>query len=498
MTRVLPALLLSLALAGCTRPPDTLLFYLRQGRPGPAVQFGRVDVDSNDFGSLSLEAPTRGEDRSCGSVVAFGAAEGLDLPPRLEIHEVLYQLWWYSGSGRGQLGLNAPGLGEPFASLPVVDVGLLGAEGHREAGYSLAQVRVPVDQALTAEQLAGLYLSLDVGGASVKVATCPIRPSLVVLNPEEGVEPPAWGTVSSPNCLPPTLALVPPPAEPFASPRWDRELDGDVSIEGLSLVDEAVLHRGYLEISGELVLEGATLVLAPGAGGEPPQVVLAPGASLVLREGSVLVAKSPSTGFHLRAEAGSRVEIVDSTVRWGGFLRLRDDGRVTPTEVALDLEGPDAVVRGSRFEGNIVAMRLSGGGAVVEGNTSARNATAIEARGQSGRVAGNHSDADGLFLRLDRSSSGWEVQDNTIQHSLDMGLWLDGSGEQHTVRGNSILDANAGIAVTDRGEYAIVENNRVRTCRYPVVRHGLEPDPSILEGNTLEQSSYEGCPSEPR
>jgi hypothetical protein len=498
VSRVLPALLLPLALVGCTRPPDSLVLFLRQGRPGPAVRFGRVDVDSNDFGSLSLDPPSAGEDRSCGSVVAFGAAEGLELPPRLELREVLYQLWWYSGSGRGQLGLNAPGLGEALASLSVVDVGLLGVEGHREAGYSLAQVRVPVDQALTADQLAGLYLSLDVGGASVKVATCPVRPSLVVLNPAEDFEPPAWATLSSPGCLPPTLALTPPPAEPFAAPRWDRELDQGVSMDSLSLAGEAVLHRGDLEIGGELSLEGATLVLAPGADGEPPRVVLAPGASLVLREGSQLVAKSPSTGFHLRAEAGSRVEIVDSTVRWGGFLQLRDDGRVTPTEVALDLEGADAVVRGSRLEGNIVALRLSGGGATVEGNRFSRNATAIEGRDSGGRVVGNHSDADGLFLRLDHSSAGWVVQDNTIQHSLDMGLWLDGAGAQHTVRGNHILDANAGIAITDRGDYAIVEDNRVRTCRYPVVRHGLEPDPAILELNTLEQSAFEGCPPEPR
>jgi hypothetical protein len=380
----------------------------------------------------------------------------------------------------------------------VVDVSLLGAEGLREAGYSLVQVRVPVDEVLTAQQLAGLYLSLDVGGASVKVASCPVRPSLVVLNPPQDFQAMGWNIMNSPSCLPPTLALTPPARDAFASPRWDRELTGGVDIDGLALSGESVLHRGHFEVSGALVLEDATLVLAPGAGGEPPRVVLNPGASLVMRDGSVLVAKSPSTGFHLRAEAGSTVEIVDSTVRWGGFLQLRDDGRVTPTEVALDLEGADAVVRDSHLEGNIVALRLSGAGAVIEGNSFARNATGIEARGFGGRVVGNHSDADGLFLRLDHSSASWTVLDNTIRHSLDMGLWLDGSSGQHAVRGNSILDANAGIAVTDRGEYALVESNHVRTCRYPVVRHGLEPNPAILQANTLEQSDYQGCPPEPR
>ncbi len=494
MSSPLP-LLSALLLVGCTPEPGPVALYLRQGRPGPAVRFGRVDVNSNDFGSLSTEPPAAGEDRSCGSVVAFGAAEGLVRPDTLHVREVLYQLWWYAGSGRGQLGLNAPGLPGPFASLPVVASGLLAGNAPRGAGYSLAQARLPVDLELSGEQLDGLYLSLDVGGASVKVASCAAAPSLVILNPSPAFDAGAWS--QAPSCLPPNLALELPSVDAIPAPTWERELEQGGVVESLALEGEAVLHRGDLEVRGELTLVGARLVLAPDGAGAPPRVLLRPGASLRLSAGAELTAQGPLTGFHLRAEPGSRVEILDSAVRWGGFLRLGDDGRVLPTEVALDLETADVVLRGSRFEGNIVALRLSGGGALIEGNAFARNATAIEARGAGGRVVDNHSYGDGLFLRLDHRSAGWQVLDNTLSYSLDMALWLDGDGAQHTVRGNAIVDANAGIAVTERGDYAVIEDNRVRTCRYPIVRHGAEPDPAILARNLLEQSAFEGCPPEP-
>ncbi len=490
--------LLALALAGCTAPesgPEPLVLYLREGRPGPAVQFGRVDINSNDFGSLSRQPPTAGEERSCGSVVAFGSQAGLQRPEQLRVHEVLYRLWWYSGSGRGQLGLNAPGPGGPLAAVPVVDPVIEGTGGRREDGYALVDLRVPVDVTLTGEQLDALYLSLDVGGASVKMATCPVRPALVALNPGEAPSLPGWAEPEAPSCLPPTLALSPEPVEAPASPAPARELETGGSVQDLALEGEHVSHSGDLELRGELSLSGGSLTLRPAADGTPPRVLVRSGATLRLTD-AVLAASQARDGFHILAESGSRVELRGATVAQGGFIRLGDDGRVLPTEVALDIRGA-AEIRDTEFHGNVVALRLSGPSPVVTGSSFARNGTAIEAQGGGGLVQGNESTADGLFLRLDRGSSGWQVLDNRIAQSLDMALWLDGRAPQHQVSGNTIIDANAGIAVTDRGDYAVIEDNRVRTCRYPIVRHGAEPDPAILERNALEQSEFAGCPGEP-
>ncbi len=487
-----------LVLSGCSSqepmPPsaqtDTpLVLYLREAVPEDGTTFGRVTSTRQDLGSMSTIPPPKPENRLCGDVVAFDSV--MEAPAEgLHVREVAYQLWWFAGSGRGGLSLNAPGLPEGFAQLPI-------SSDHpepaaNEQGYWLVDARVPVDVRLSPEQLTQLYLTLDTANATVKVATCPARLSTVVLNPAPATANAAFDP-SSPACLQPLERdPVPPRTEPRPVPEPEREL-GLRSVEGeLVLTDEVVIQRGDLSVVGTLRLDGATLILAPDpATGRAARVEIERGATLEVLADSLITAPDPNAGYHIHVSRDTSLRMEDSTVQLGGAIRTEADGRLLPTRSALWLESPRPTVQGCSFLRNLVALEIETDSAQIASNHFEGNATAIQGRMASSVVRGNDSYRDGTFLLLDDGSQSWWIEGNQVEHQWDYAVWARAPVEGHRIVQNRFIDGYKGISVAQGSRDLQVSGNELTSCV-----GGLEipHDPSHrIEDNRVGESSASAC-----
>lgn len=497
------------------------VFYLRQEPPAAGIPLFRVNLSAVDAGSLSTRPPRMAEDRSCGSVVAFGMdpeelEEAGPVGP-VHVREVLYRIWWYAGTGRGTFALNAPGLPGAFGELAVAAGDAEPGRAVADQGYLRTTARIPVDQELDAGQVAGLYLTLDVAGASVKVATCPHQASLVVLNPRpagsgrdadgDGVSDreewergrdPYRGEEDLRSCLPDLEVLRPPPPAPLPDVPEPEETWSAERVTGeRHWFGRRLLHTGDLEVQGTLALDGTTLVLgADPETGEAPEIRVQPGGTLVLTGGSLLVPQRPALGFHMAVVEGARLRVEGAAFHYGGAIQLGEAGRVLPQVAALAVRSEGVLVKDATFRNCLLALDLEGDQARVLESRFEGNGTAIRISGRGARVAGNTSLRDGLFLLLDRHAQGARIIDNEARWSLDMALRVAGrepGTAPHEIAGNRFRDVNLGIQAGPAARGDRIRGNTVTACRYGLVMESTETARDLRHANTLALSDSAAC-----
>ncbi len=500
---------------------EPLVLYLHQALPPEHVQFSRVNRRASDFGSLSPHPPEGPEDRSCSTVVAFGAAQGATPAEGMHVHEVLYRVWWFSGSGRGSFSLHVPGIEGGLAPLPV---SVFEGERPRPGGYALAKGRVPVDRWLDGEQLRQLVLTLDVAQAAVRIPTCAARRSMIVLNPPsdealagrdkdhdghddldellESLRDPFASDPESVDCLGETDALRLPVTQPIRLPRPDRRLNTAAIRESMVIQDEVVAHAGDLAIASELRLERATLLLEPDPDtGKPPKVTVSAGGSLKILAKSTLAAPDSRVGFHVLVDPDATLEMSDCTVANGGFIALDAQGRVGVETAAIYSTANHTRVLHCDLAQNLMALSLIGDDARVEHNRFRRNGTGVLLSGSGATVSSNRSLGDGIFLTFDARSSGNLVRDNEVHSSADAAVRIRPADPPNQLLDNRMLDVNVGINLLPaeppgaEGRFE-VKGNTVRSCRQSMTSPpGWDLAPFEAD-NTLERSTDSACPKD--
>ncbi len=489
------------------------MLYLHGQEPTHGWHPRRVDALYTHLGTLSLEPPALSTTRYCGDVVAFTAAEGVFEAPSYPLREVLFRVWFDTPPERVVLSLSVPGRPEPLAQLPVSGAGLALDHQAREQGYVLAQGRVPLDLELTGEELEHLFLAVDANDSGITVASCPSRASMVVFNPpapgtldgqdadgdgvDDGLElrdprrdpfrpdpdeAACQRALSSFQKQPPVLAgeALPEPAQ-----RWEAR----TILEAVELSDVVVEHRGRLRLKGDLLLDGATLLLAPSAQGEvAPSVVpgidVMAGASLVIRGGSTVAASDPAQGFSIRAGAGAHVELLDSRFLYpGSVVVLRGD---RPDDLrGLMADSGDVVVRGCSFEHGFGAILLRNGGQ-VEGNRFARNASDVFVLGPNASVVDNHSEGSGHFLRLSSRAQGTVAEGNTVVRPARAAVVMSDPGATGAqLLGNRLEGSSLRDVIFFNGTRGqVIRDNRIAVCKDTPI----EWPPQVLRDHDIQDN----------
>ena len=488
------------------------MLYLRQSQPEGGTAYDWVSPNARDLGSLSLEPPGSFEERTCGSVVAFGSSPGL-LPEELQVDEVLFRLWWQTGMHRGYLALNAPGLTRPLAATALEATRRSGDDPYQVGDYSLASVRVPAGQLLGGQQLDQLYLTLDAAGGTLQVPSCPSFRSMVVLNPPSEVElagrdadgdgqddleelqgaqrDPFGADPALQACLPSSRRHL-PELPRLDAPTATGALETD-RIEGQRRIEGQILsHSGPLEVVGHLGLADAGLLLAPSGGRfeEGARILVRPGGSLAITQGSTIAAADPAWGFMIEIAEGAQLELTDSVLLFPGSIYLESGGRTRNDTAGLVLRDPRVTVRGNRFRHGLEAIRVQADGVRIEDNLFERNGTAIWASGRDGQVLGNTSVGDGSFLELEANAQGWQVSGNRAVATIDRVFCLRQTATGNTLRDNVILRAHQ-LFELNRSQGNLLANNLF--CTTAGVVPVLEGGGNDLQDNLVLRTSDPRC-----
>ncbi len=506
--------LAAVALLACTQgtPGNGHVLYLRQAQPEGGTAYDWVSPNARDLGSFSLQPPNAFEERTCGSVVAFAASPGL-LPEELQVDEVLFRLWWQTGMHRGYLALNAPGLVRPLAATALEATGRDPQDPFQVGDYSLASLRVPANQLLKGQQPDQLYVTLDAAGGTLQVPSCPSFRSMVVLNPPseaelagrdadgdghddlqelQGAQRDPFGSDPPQQACLPTRRRSLPELPRLEAPSATGELGTD-RIEGQRRIEGQVLsHSGPLEVHGQLELAQAGLLLAPSGGRyeEGARILVRPGGSLAITQGSIIAAADPAWGFMIEISAGAQLELTDSVLLFPGSLYLESGGRTRSDTAGLVLRDARVTVRGNRFRHGLEAIRVQADGVRIEGNLFERNGTAIWASGRDGHVLGNTSVGDGTFLELEANAQGWQVSGNRAVATIDRVFCLRQTATGNTLRDNLILRAHQ-LFELNRSKGNLLADNLF--CSAAGVIPQLEGGGNDLQDNLVLRSNDPRC-----
>ncbi len=510
------AALATLALGACDPPPPPLpsVLYLRQQIPSGETMFPRVDPSMVDVGTVGPDPPGSPEDRSCGDVVAFGFEPGLDPQARFQVDEILVRVWWYGGAGRGAAALVLPGEERVLDQVAIAATDeTMRPEWER---YSLLLHRFEIGEELSGAQLNSLFFTLDASNAAVRMPTCPALRSLMLLNPppgeelerldsdgdgmrdgeelREGRDPRAVDPPAEP-CLVPVGTVRPPEdlAAPTLPPRGgllpDERIDDQRHIQG-----QVLHHYGDLDITGALVLEDSWLILEPDPiSGRPPTVRVREGGSLRLLRGG-LASPDPRWGFHVSTEKGSTLEIRDSAVLRGGFLKLLPSGHPGPTTAAIMIGGANAILEGNTFAHNLIAISDTGARTRIASNRFLRNGTALWAGGDEGLLQDNTSEGDGTFVRLDGAARDWTVQGNTVRWWTETALVAGESRGSHRITDNRLMDGNRPLSLRHDGAVHELRGNHFGSCWKVADLQERPFEHHRMEDNHWERSQSEACP----
>lgn len=492
---------------GASSPGDERVLYLHEALPADGSSFGRVNPRTYDLGSLSTSPPQGMEIRACGDVVAFAGAAGVLPDEALEVREVLYRVWWYSGVGRGVFSLWAPDQGGGLGRLAVSSCAVPVQDPAHEQGFFRTLARVPVGRTMTGRDLAQLHLLLDVASAQVVVGSCPGRASLMVLNPPPdevlaardsdgdgetdlaelrgGGDP--WRAEDGAPCLEHADPVVVPPLCPAPDVGAARAGPTGVLADAQTWKGEVVRVEGRLEVRGHLRLEGTTLLLAPDRSGRAGLEVVS-GGTLEVVEGSVIAAVDPAEGFSLRARPGSTLRLLDSRFDHAGHIEL--DAQGNADRPGLVVETADAELRGNTIRWSLSALELLAGGLVVEGNTLEHTGTGVLVRAPDVVVRGNHATGGGVFVQVDEGAHRARIEDNVVERVVDTAIAVRDGAQEVVIRGNQLLDVHRALEL--RGARPIqVRDNLIRPCLkqdFPTWEPGL-----VVEGNTIARPAPGAC-----
>lgn len=501
---------LCVATLGCRgNPAPERVLYLREAQPAAGSAFGRVNPRTFDLGSLSAAPPDRMELRACGDVVAFAGAPEVLPDKGIEVREVMYRIWWTSGVGRGLLSLWAPGQGGGLAAHPVSSCVVPTSDPAHEAGFFKTVARVPVGRTLSAADLAGLHVLLDVAGAYVVVGSCPGRASMIVINPPPdevlaardsdgdgtsdldelmGTGDP-WRADDGGPCLAHADPVAEMPHCPVATVQGE-ERDGGVLTGEQRWEDQEVRLRGPLRVEGTLRIVDSRVSLLPDDEGRAG-IEVVEGGRLEVVEGSLLAAADPAVGFSLRARRGSALLLEGSELQHIGTLDVDESGYARWEGVVI--ETSDAAVRGSTFRWGLSALELMGAGVVVEDNTFEHDGTAVLVRASGVVLRGNRSVGGGVFARVDAGADGALIEGNRLERTVDMGIKvLDGVSGVRIV-GNHFEHVHQGIEYR-RVEELELRDNTVRACIQPFLPLLSEAPPGVVaQGNTVLRPDPAAC-----
>lgn len=497
-------------LLGCSSapsgPPERVL-YLREALPADGSGFGRVNPRAYDLGSLSTSPPDRMEIRACGDVVAFAGAGAVLADEQLQVDEVLYRVWWYSGVGRGVFSLWTPEQGGGLARAAVSSCAVSTDDPAHEAGFFRSVLRVPVGRTLSGRDLAQLHVLLDVASAQVIVGSCPGRASLVVLNPPSdavlrerdsdgdgrsdydelyGTGDP-WRPDDAGACLrhaDPVAALPSCAAPALDDPRAGPV--GELSDQQL-WSGEVVRVEGTLTVRGRLRLEGATLVLAPGPSGRAGIEVL-PGGVLEVVDGSALVAEDPAEGFSLLAREGSRLRLVDSRIDHPGHIELDPRGNAERAGVVVSTR--DAEIRGNTVRFGLSAFEILADGVVLEGNRLEHDGTGVLVRGADVVLRGNTAVGGGVFVQVDDTGHRTRIEGNRVERTVDTAIAVRGGARGVVIVDNQLIDVHRALELGGARPLEL-RGNTLQSC----LRQTL-PEPGeglLVADNQVARPNPERC-----
>lgn len=465
------------------------MLYLHETPPSSNFTPGRVRRDAKDFGSLSLEPPPDKQSRDCGDVVAFASAPGLFPRGRYRIHEVLYRVWWSSGTERAAFSLNLPGH-PAMAQVSVAACEIAGDHPSREEGMVLTTTRVPVDLDLTEEELARLYFTLDASHSMVQVTSGPGRSSMIVLNPPSAekmkgqdldkdsvddfqelgdhrrdpfrADPPTLSDcLAGPGSRRPAVAPLTPLPEP-------QQLFDNLSVSGdTRFINQVIRHSGTLLVSGSLTLQGSTLLLAkgtrttaeilkhvtdglevPAALAMFPRILVQSGGTLVIKQ-STIAAMDPAVGFTIQGKPGAKLIVQGSRFLHPGFIFIGKDNKPI-RRAGLVLQNTKSQIRGNTFLHGLNAVLISGPGVVIENNRFAKNSIDIRVVTGDIKILGNKSLGSGIFVFFGHAPrtphKAW-IKGNLMDWCMDTCITIPGEDHGITMADNEIRRTAKGVTL---------------------------------------------------
>ena len=485
---------------------DSWIVYLREGLPMKVNDFPRVNPRMFDLGTLSGTPPDDMEIRACGDVVAFSSADklfGEEIVGKDSIHirEIEYRIWWHSGAGRGMFSLYVPGIPEGIAGHRVAVCDLPAEHPDREGGFTFTRARVPVNRTLTAKQLQGMYLTLDVANAFVSIGTCPGRTSSLIFNPppldktrkldsdkdgvpdaveQQGITDPYRADKDAKPCLkhPEETAVHADgaqPALPSNPSPWP------VITQKTDLSKQVVKITGTTRLTFPLTLHDSTVILAADDTGMPPSLIIEEGGSIDA-DRAVFAAQDPAMGFSLIAQPGSIILMKNSKFLHPGAIIL-EETRANSEGVVI--KSDKAIISNNQFIHGLKALTLEGNQASVTKNVFRGNGTAITLVGKGNQVKGNRSEHDGIFVLLDGPSQDTWIKNNIIEDTIDRAIMLQIEATSNTIVGNTIRNARMGIHFAG-AKGNTISNNNIDSCR-----DGLDPGPDNREA-TLAANNISG------
>ena len=488
----LPAFLAVLLLACTDAAESQTRLYLREGLPTEPERFPRINPDQWDLGSFSTTPPTTDEYRACGDVVLFAGSAGSALAPPADALD--WDVWWTTGTGRASLALHRLGVGEPLAVIREAACEWAPDDPRRDGVLRRTWARTLLEDGLEGVDPASLYIAVEGTGADVRVRSCPESPSSLVVHHARPEAPLAAMPRARSGCAMPPRERQPEPLPAVPTPTriLPTRIEGDLTLE-----DEVVAVMGKVVVAGALRLEGATLLLEAGLGGETPHLHLEPGSSLTAT-GARLAAGDPALGFRLTTGARVTTTLVDTVFDHPGVVTWDERGR--PRALGVVLDGP-ARIEGGAVRHGLAALSLRGAGSQVVGTHFVGNATALQIEGPDMLVKDVHSELDGLFLLADERSHRLRVEGVRVARPRAAAVRVNARQPEILLKDVEVTGAGtAGVALQRLELLSGIrfENVLLEACGTPLDPGFVDPSipPPEPEGVVMRRVP-ELCPSRP-
>ena len=485
--------LAALLLSGCTDSgPSPTRLYLRESLPENPDRFPRINADQWDLGSLSTAPPTTDEYRACGDVVLFAGSASSPLAP--PAHALDWDIWWTTGTGRASLALHRLGVGQPLAVIREAACEWAPDDARRDGVLRRTWARTSLADGLEGVDPSTLYLAVEGTGSDVRVRSCPEGPSSITVHhraPTDELPPPSAArsgcAMPAPSSSPGPLPPAPPPARILPS-----LVEG-----GVQLGAEVVAVMGSVVVRDSLDLDGTTVVLGPGVGGETPHLHLDPGASLST-DGARFVAADAALGFRITTSARVEVTLIDTVFDHPGVVTWDERGR--PQAIGVVLDGR-ATIKGGSVRHGLAALTLRGAGSRIEGTRFIGNSTALQVEGPGVVVTEVHSQHDGLFMLVDERSAGLRVESVKVDQPTAAAVRIHSRQPDVLLKDVEVTGAGtAGVALPRPGalEGIRFENVSLEACGTPLDPGFVDPQQPLLEPTgVVLRHAPEKCPSRP-
>jgi len=485
--------LVAVLLVGCTDTSESQTrLFLREGLPVEPERFPRINPDQWDLGSFSTVPPATDEYRACGDVVLFAGSAGSALAPPAAALD--WDIWWTTGTGRASLALHRLGVGEPLAVIREAACEWTPDDPRRDGVLRRTWARTLLEDGLEGVDPASLYIAVEGTGADVRVRSCPEGPSSLVVHHAPPVAPLAVVPRTRSGCAMPARERQPEPLPAVPAPTriLPARVEGDLIVK-----DEVVAVMGKVVVRGDLRLEGATVLLEAGLGGETPHMHFEPGSSFTA-SGARIAAGDPALGFRLTTAARVATNLVDTVFDHPGVVTWDERGR--PRALGVVLDGP-ARIEGGAVRHGLAALSLRGAGSQIVGTHFVGNATALQIEGPDALVKNVHSELDGLFLLADERSARLRVEGVRVERPRAAALRVHVREPEILLKDLEVTGAGtAGIALPRPDTLSGIrfENVLLEACGTPLDPGFVDPSepPPAPEGLVMRRAP-ELCPSRP-